>query len=68
MNVLAYLDAGSASVMVSAVAAGVGGAAVAMRGALGKFKRPGKKSELVTAADTEVEAETEIATDAETEA
>jgi hypothetical protein len=46
--VFAYLDAGSASVVASAVAAGVGGAAVAFRGALGKFKRT-KKSELTDA-------------------
>lgn len=39
---LAYLDAGSASVAASVVAAGVAGAGVAARSALSKFKR-GKK-------------------------
>ena len=40
---LAYLDAGSASVAASVVAAGVAGAGVAARSALSKFKR-GKKA------------------------
>lgn len=52
----AYLDAGSASVMVSAVAAGVGGAAVAMKGAMAKFKRGGKKTAF-TAEEPDVEPE-----------
>src|SRR5690606_13975446 len=42
-TVLAYLDAGSASVAASIVAAGVAGAGVAARSALSKLKR-GKKS------------------------
>jgi hypothetical protein len=48
--VLAYLDAGSASVGLSVIAAGVAGAGVAARSALSKFKR-GKKP-----ASTETEA------------
>jgi hypothetical protein len=62
--VFAYLDAGSASVVASAVAAGVGGAAVAFRGALGKFKRT-KKSELTdSVADPDGASDTPASTDA----
>lgn len=41
---LAYLDAGSASVAASVVAAGAAGVGVAARSVLGKFKRSPKTS------------------------
>jgi hypothetical protein len=57
--VLAYLDAGSASVAASVVAAGVAGAGVAARSALSKFKR-GKKAPITTESET-VDADSETA-------
>jgi len=45
---LAYLDAGSASVAVSVVAAGAAGVGVAARSVLGKFKRSPKPTESST--------------------
>lgn len=37
-----YLDAGTGSMVIGAVAAGVAGAGVAVRSTLGKFRRKGK--------------------------
>jgi hypothetical protein len=42
---LAYLDAGTGSMVIGAVAAGVAGAGVAVRSTLGKFRRKNKTAE-----------------------
>jgi hypothetical protein len=49
---LAYLDAGSASVAASVVAAGAAGVGVAARSVLGKFKRSPKATAEADSGDT----------------
>ena len=55
---LAYLDAGSGSMLLGAAAAGAAGIGVAARSALSKFKRKGKQeADDATGDDAEREVE-----------
>ena len=58
LPMVAYLDAGSGSLVIGAVAAGAAGVGVAARSALSKFKRKGKQ-------DAQPESAEEAASEAE---
>jgi len=60
--VIAYLDAGSGSMIVGVVAAGAAGVGVAVRSGLSRFKRKGKGSD--AAPTDEVEADGDDAVEA----
>lgn len=51
----AYLDAGTGSMVIGAVAAGVAGAGVAVRSTLGKFRRKNKDADPVEPASDQTD-------------
>lgn len=54
---IAYLDAGSGSMIVGVVAAGAAGVGVAVRSGLSRFKRKGKGGDADTTDDVATEAD-----------
>jgi hypothetical protein len=61
LQMLGYLDAGTGSMIVGAVAAGAAGVGVAVRAGLGKFKRKGRDEE--PSSDPQLGDESEPATE-----
>jgi hypothetical protein len=49
---LGYLDAGTGSMMLAAIAGGAAGAGVAVKAGLDKFRRGGRKKDAEVEADT----------------
>jgi hypothetical protein len=66
--VIAYLDAGSGSMIIGVVAAGAAGVGVAARSAMSRFKRKGKADESVEEATEPAESEVVSETTEETTA
>lgn len=57
---LGYLDAGTGSMVLAAIAGGAAGAGVAVKAGLDKFRRGGRKKTDDTAADESTEADTAV--------
>lgn len=66
---LGYLDAGTGSMVLAAIAGGAAGAGVAVKAGLDKFRRGGKKkTDDTESADVEATADDDAAVESTTEA
>lgn len=65
---LGYLDPGTGSMVLAAIAGGAAGAGVAVKAGLDKFRRGGRKRAEITASDEAVDADIPVVSDSPADA